>query len=1103
MASLLTALLDNPDEARRLPLSVRSLTDPSIALLDAWATMADVIDFYERRIAAEGYLATAVEPGSILALTGLMGVRPRMGLAASVTLAYTLLPDPADTASVLTAGLLSQSVAGAGEQPQTFETEADVVARPSWNTLTPRMTVPLAIPTDADPITELMVSGTANRLSRNDFFILDFGRTASVVLQAATVEPDPARQRTRITIQPPRVPTEVAEPHAVDRPVAPASTGTTLAGATLAGATVAGATLTDTTLTGATVAGTASAVTSTLGGLLSGLAKKPRPIPSTLPARSAEVVFSPISDTTPRLLAALRPAAAGTIYSALATSVTRGDALPALAVQRVVAAPFGAQAPPRAILGADGLPVSTKEWALGLEHTITLTLSPSTARSTRDSGATGVDHIAGLMAGPFRARAADESREEVSTVMVTIAVGDQQATNSIVLGSALPLTSSFGRLGTITVTQSGDHEANIDYTDPPAPMRPFRLIVGSPGSGDLTFSAEEFDNASQTFAATPGSNRLLWRVSDTADAGGTLGPHALSMVWSKDRETQRPTGVTLAVSTPLGPADRAVLNLDARYDTITAGSRVVIARAPVDATDTYQAGDEPILATVLAADPVSVSQYGLTAKTTRLRLDTEWIGPEAVSLADARRVTIYAQSDPLTILTNANATPVSGDVIELDGLHAGLDVGRTLVVAGRRVDLPGVVVPGAEAVVVAGVDITADQSIPGDQPRTTLTLAAAMAYAYERDTVMIYGNVVKAHQGATRHEVLGSGDPSRSHQQFTLTSGPTLADPTSSGIRTSLGVWVDGRRYDEVPRIDATTPPRSYLTGVDGTGSTTITFAAPLPAGTENIVASYRAGIGSQGNVRSHQVTQLLSRPLSVSGVDNPLAGSDGSDPDTADDLRARATAGLDALGGVVSVSDYADLARSWSGIDKAVAFRVSDGRQQVVHLTVAGPTAQPLAPQGDLVTALTAALSTADPNTAVVVTPAELSMMIMRADVVHSADRTWSSVSNGVRDALLAAMAYPTRTLGQDVVMSELVAAAHAVPGVLSFLVTGLALVTSQTTPAQVVNLPNLLSAPVPKRLSVNRGDGGGSGGAHQAAQVAYLSADVPDTLILAGRTP
>ena len=51
-------------------LTTRDGSDPSLALLDAWAAVADVLTFYQERIANEGYLRTADERRSILELGG-------------------------------------------------------------------------------------------------------------------------------------------------------------------------------------------------------------------------------------------------------------------------------------------------------------------------------------------------------------------------------------------------------------------------------------------------------------------------------------------------------------------------------------------------------------------------------------------------------------------------------------------------------------------------------------------------------------------------------------------------------------------------------------------------------------------------------------------------------------------------------------------------------------------------------------------------------------------------------------------------------------------------------------------------------------------------
>ena len=68
-------------------LTTRDNGDPALALLDAWATVADVLTFYQERIANEGYLRTATERLSIVELARLVGYKPRPGVAASVFLA--------------------------------------------------------------------------------------------------------------------------------------------------------------------------------------------------------------------------------------------------------------------------------------------------------------------------------------------------------------------------------------------------------------------------------------------------------------------------------------------------------------------------------------------------------------------------------------------------------------------------------------------------------------------------------------------------------------------------------------------------------------------------------------------------------------------------------------------------------------------------------------------------------------------------------------------------------------------------------------------------------------------------------------------------------
>src|SRR5580692_7075590 len=88
-ASMLAALSDSQWPALS-GLRTRSNTDFSIALLDAWATVSDILSFYQERIANELYLRTAVDQRSVFELAALVGYKPAPGASASVYIAFTL-----------------------------------------------------------------------------------------------------------------------------------------------------------------------------------------------------------------------------------------------------------------------------------------------------------------------------------------------------------------------------------------------------------------------------------------------------------------------------------------------------------------------------------------------------------------------------------------------------------------------------------------------------------------------------------------------------------------------------------------------------------------------------------------------------------------------------------------------------------------------------------------------------------------------------------------------------------------------------------------------------------------------------------------------------
>ncbi len=200
-------------------LSTRELSDPSIALLDAWATVADVLTFYQERIANEGYLRTAVERRSILELARLVGYRLRPGVSSSVYLGFTV---SAGFDGIIPAGTRAQSVPiGSGDKPQPFETYVDLPARDVWNDIGPRLTRPQVITlatnpqgqmvtidqgTDATTRDTLYFKGISTNLKTGDALLIvsgdGGGEQGLRMVESVNAEAD--QQRTEVTlVEPP------------------------------------------------------------------------------------------------------------------------------------------------------------------------------------------------------------------------------------------------------------------------------------------------------------------------------------------------------------------------------------------------------------------------------------------------------------------------------------------------------------------------------------------------------------------------------------------------------------------------------------------------------------------------------------------------------------------------------------------------------------------------------------------------------------------------------------------------------------------------------------------------------------------------------------
>ena len=95
--------------------------DLAVMIAEWWAYVADILTFYNERIANQDYLRTADLPESVKRLIQLLGYRPRPAIGATATLAALVTPGQS---ALLPKGLQFQSKPGPGQEAQTFELDA-------------------------------------------------------------------------------------------------------------------------------------------------------------------------------------------------------------------------------------------------------------------------------------------------------------------------------------------------------------------------------------------------------------------------------------------------------------------------------------------------------------------------------------------------------------------------------------------------------------------------------------------------------------------------------------------------------------------------------------------------------------------------------------------------------------------------------------------------------------------------------------------------------------------------------------------------------------------------------------------------------------------
>ncbi|MEX3935875.1 baseplate J/gp47 family protein [Paraburkholderia phymatum] len=468
------------------------------------------------------------------------------------------------------------------------------------------------------------------------------------------------------------------------------------------------------------------------------------------------------------------------------------------------------------------------------------------------------------------------------------------------------------------------------------------------------------------------------------------------------------------------------ISLDQTYPALVAGGWVVL----------QGESGNPLVMAIGASRQVSRTGFMLSSKITQLE---PLNAPASLGAFVIRTTTVLGSTDRFTVAAEPVSDPVSGSTLRLASAQLGLRVGQQIAITGAALDQSRRLVSEVRTIMsVALVD-----------GYTTLGLDLDLAHQYDAASVTINANVAPATEGASKSEILGSGNGVATWQRFTLKQTPLtyVSAPTPSGVASTLSVRVNGARWSEVPWLATQGPTAAvFATAVDANGNTMVQFGdgadsgARLPSGQNNVTATYRQGLGVAGNVAAGRITTLLTRPAGLQGVINPVEASGGGDPESLESGRLNAPMNVRALDRIVSLEDVGDFARASAAIAKAQAVWAWDGRRQVACVTVAGTGGAPLDASSAQFAHLLGAMNAATDGTVPIVLCSYVPRVFtvgatLTVDPALDAD----AVVAAAKSALRAAFGFDARSFMQPVQASEVIDVLQNVPGVIALTLDAL----------------------------------------------------------------
>ncbi len=447
------------------------------------------------------------------------------------------------------------------------------------------------------------------------------------------------------------------------------------------------------------------------------------------------------------------------------------------------------------------------------------------------------------------------------------------------------------------------------------------------------------------------------------------------------------------------------------------------------------------------------------------RMETQELKPDerlvVLSYQPQQSTTAQEKNDGQTTMSTDAAQPKTQKTIWRLKRQNGVEGFLELAEEGQLIwDLPT-----DEDPLVSEIAIIKKVS-PGLAP-TVIDLQQPLQHVYDRATVTLCANVVKATHGQTvKDEILGNGTGALPNEQFNLPQKPLtfIRAETPTGYASTLKVLVQRIEWHETKslyKLDAgsteeatgadlsqgrsafdkrTRSKRVYLLRQDDEQNSIVRFGdgkkgTRLPTGIEEVTAVYRVGSGREGNVPAHTINQPQTLPSAIPVVTNPVAAEGGAAPQPKDQVRHIAPLGTRTLGYIVSPTDYEDFARQFHGISSVQRSEFTIHGRKVLHLTVAGSDGKVVDKTSALINTLKNEIDKQRMSKIPEVRVASFTPLYFNVEARLLIDPNQAARREEIKETIERKMrdqfSFEKRKFGQPVAASELIALIHSVAGV------------------------------------------------------------------------